>query len=134
MEPADKHQEEEIVPKGGEPHLVLLLFAPFGDDWSESQLSAGFIPFGHSTSGYSHSPPLRGRQDATYETSVYNNWFLFAKKIPKPHKQLIINGFLFAKKIPCNKLLVTLFCFFFFRFHPARFYFSFSTSHYIKLL
>lgn len=63
-----------------------------------------------------------------------NNWFLFAKKIPKPHKQLIINGFLFAKKIPCNKLLVTLFCFYFFRFHPARFYFSVSTSHYTMFL
>ena len=50
-----------------------------------------------------------------------NNWFLFAKKIPKPHKQLIINGFLFAKKIPCNKLLVTLFCFYFFRFRDAAF-------------
>ena len=37
-----------------------------------------------------------------------HNWVLFAKKIPKPHKQLIINGFLFAKKIPCKKLLVTL--------------------------
>ena len=63
-----------------------------------------------------------------------HNWVLFAKKIPKPHKQLIINGFLFAKKIPCNKLLVTHFCFYFFRFHPARFYFSVSTSHYTKIL
>ena len=32
MEPADKHQEGECVPKGGEQHPVLLLFAPFGDD------------------------------------------------------------------------------------------------------
>ena len=44
------------------------------------------------------------------------------------------NWFLFAKKIPCNKLLVTLLCFYFFRFHPARFYFSVSTSHYTKIL
>lgn len=40
-------------------------------------------------------------------------------------EHIYINHFLFAKKIPCNKLLVTLFCFYFFRFHPARFYFPF---------
>ena len=87
MEPADNRQEGESVPKGGEQHPVLLLFAPFGDDWGEQVyypqvtfpsvippavihirplrgrlgraglLSAGCIPFGHSTSGYSHSPP-----------------------------------------------------------------------------
>ena len=32
MEPADNPMEGKIVPKGGEPHPVLLLFAPFGDD------------------------------------------------------------------------------------------------------
>ena len=31
MEPADKHQEGEIVPKGGERYPILLLFAPVGD-------------------------------------------------------------------------------------------------------
>ena len=47
------------VPRGGEQHPILILFAPVGDDWRESSgLSAGYIPFGHSTSGYSHSPPL----------------------------------------------------------------------------
>ena len=50
-------REGEGVPKGGEQHPVLLLFAPFGDGRREFQLSAGSIPFGHSTSGYSHSPP-----------------------------------------------------------------------------
>ena len=35
MEPADKHREGESVPEGGEPHPILLLFAPFGDDWRE---------------------------------------------------------------------------------------------------
>ena len=68
-------------------HQRLFTFAPFGDDWGEQVyypqvafpsvippavihirplrgrlgraglLSAGCIPFGHSTSGYSHSPP-----------------------------------------------------------------------------
>ena len=28
-----RHRERGSVPKGGEPHPVLLLFAPFGDDW-----------------------------------------------------------------------------------------------------
>ena len=32
MEPADNQREGKSVPKGGEPHPVLLLFAPFGDD------------------------------------------------------------------------------------------------------
>ena len=78
-------REGEGVPKGGEQHPVLLLFAPFGDGREsisypqvpfpsvippavihirplrgrqrEYQLSAGSILFGHSTSGYSHSPP-----------------------------------------------------------------------------
>ena len=36
MEPADNQQEGESVPKGGEPHPVLPLFAPFGDDKRES--------------------------------------------------------------------------------------------------
>ena len=31
MEPADNQQVAESVPKGGESHPVLLLFAPFGD-------------------------------------------------------------------------------------------------------
>ena len=68
-------------------HQRLCTFAPFGDDWGEQVyypqvtfpsvippavmhirplrgrlgraglLSAGYIPFGHSTSGYAHSPP-----------------------------------------------------------------------------
>ena len=28
-----RHRERGSVPKGGEPHPVLPLFAPFGDDW-----------------------------------------------------------------------------------------------------
>ena len=50
-------REGEGVPKGGEQHPVLLLFAPLRGRQREYQLSAGSIPFGHSTSGYSHSPP-----------------------------------------------------------------------------
>ena len=42
-----------IVPVGGEPHPLFLLFAPFGDgSGCGFLLSAGSIPFGHSTRGY----------------------------------------------------------------------------------
>ena len=42
-----------IVPEGGEPHPLFLLFAPFGDgSVCGFPLSAGSIPFGHSTRGY----------------------------------------------------------------------------------
>ena len=74
-------------PQRGRTTSSLVLFAPFGDDWGEQVyypqvtfpsvippavmhirplrgrlgraglLSAGYIPFGHSTSGYAHSPP-----------------------------------------------------------------------------
>ncbi len=30
-----KHQKGGNVPEGGEPHPILLLFAPYGDDWRE---------------------------------------------------------------------------------------------------
>ena len=42
-----------IVPEGGEPHPLFLLFAPFGDgSGCGVLLSAGSIPSGHSTRGY----------------------------------------------------------------------------------
>ena len=74
-------------PQRGRTTSSLVLFAPFGDDWGEQVyypqvtfpsvippavmhirplqgrlgraglLSAGCIPFGHSTSSYAHSPP-----------------------------------------------------------------------------
>ena len=69
MEPADNQQEGGSVPKGGEPHPVLLLFAPFGtirECISYPQVSfPSVIP-----PAVIHIRPLRGRQDATYETSV----------------------------------------------------------------
>ncbi len=42
-------------------------------------LSAGSIPFGHSTSGYSHSPPL-GTVGCYIETSAKDtNWMIWER-------------------------------------------------------
>ena len=38
----NNQQEGESVPEGGEPHPVLLLFAPFGDDKRESVIIRRF--------------------------------------------------------------------------------------------
>lgn len=37
-----------------------------------------------------------------FKEHIYINRFLFAKKIPKLHKYLIMSRFLFAKKNLCN--------------------------------
>ena len=57
MEPADNQQVVESVPKGGESHQSCSCSPPSGTEGESCLLSAGSIPFGHSTSGYSHSPP-----------------------------------------------------------------------------
>ena len=50
-------REGEGVPKGGRTTPSLAPVRPLRGRQREYQLSAGSIPFGHSTSGYSHSPP-----------------------------------------------------------------------------
>ena len=51
-----------IVPKGGEQEQDWVLFAPFGTLPLSRCLSAGFIPFGHSTSGYWKLAPFGDRR------------------------------------------------------------------------
>ena len=70
MEPADKPQEGGIVPEGGELHPVLLLFAPL---WGRLESVSAIRRFHDLRSFHQRLlevRPLRGRVDATCETSV----------------------------------------------------------------
>ena len=78
MEPADNRQEGESVPKGGEQHPVLLLFAPFGDDWGEQVYYPQVTFPSVIPPAVIHIRPLRGRQDAACETSVKFYYYLLS--------------------------------------------------------
>ena len=65
------NSREKASPKGANHIQSCSCSPPSGTTREYLSLSAGSIPFGHSTRGYSHSPPSGTGSNATCETSVY---------------------------------------------------------------